>query len=359
MQTFEVESGQGAYRVEFHHDLRDLMRAAGESKRTVLLVDGNVADLYASPLDALTDAIPTLKIPALESEKTLDGVGRVVSFLQRTNATKQTTLLAIGGGIIQDIATFASHIYYRGIRWIFAPTTLLSMSDSCIGAKCGINAGAYKNQLGVFQAPSRVLICTGFLDTLSEEDIRSGYGEILKLMLTGSQGQFDDFRTALDSSGFRNPETGRFVYESLLVKKGVIEDDEYETDLRRILNYGHTFGHALEALTDFAVPHGIAVAWGLDLVNYVALKRGVLEKTVFDAVHDVVERHFAFRAPGMPDARRLIDGTRRDKKVADGKLMLAVLERPGRLKIIPVAFDAALESNVSEYIESSSVIHCD
>lgn len=359
MQPFEVTSGQGTYRVEFHDELQGLIQAVGEIQRPVLLVDENVADLYASRLEPLASSIPTLKIPAAESEKTLEGIGRVVSFLQQVNVTKQTTVLAIGGGIIQDITTFTSHVYYRGVRWVFAPTTLLSMSDSCIGAKCGINAGAFKNQLGVFHSPSRVLICTRFLETLSENDIRSGCGEILKLLLTGSAEQFERFRASLDVFGFRNPDMDRFVYESLLVKKEVIEEDEYETDLRRILNYGHTFGHALEALTDFSVPHGIAVAWGLDLVNYIALKRGILEKESFDAVHDLVERHFAFRVSRMPDARQLVDGTRRDKKVADGKLMLAILERPGRLKIFPVAFDAILEDDVSEYIESSRVLRRD
>jgi 3-dehydroquinate synthase len=271
---------------------------------------------------------------------------------------RQSTVVAIGGGIIQDIATFTAHIFYRGIKWIHVPTTLLAMSDSCIGAKCGINFGAFKNQLGVFHSPTRVLICHKFLDTLFDKDIRSGYGEILKLLLTGSPELFANLQKRLDESGFRNPELPALIYQCLNVKKGVIEADEYETDLRRILNYGHTFGHALEAVTEYEVPHGLAVAWGIDLANFISLRCDLLKEADFRSIHDFVARHFSFRVSRLVSAAELIQGARRDKKVSAGKLNLILLDRPGSLQIVPSAFDATLEANVAEYLGKHNVIHC-
>ena len=122
----------------------------------------------------------------------------MLDFLQKNNATKQTMVIVFGGGIIQDIAAFSAHLYYRGLRWIFIPTTLLAMCDSCIGAKSSINHNGFKNQLGAFYSPHRVLICLPFLDSLSDTEIISGYGEILKLLITGSAGQFRILREAVE-----------------------------------------------------------------------------------------------------------------------------------------------------------------
>jgi len=236
------------------------------------------------------------------------------------------------------------------------PTTLLSMCDSSIGAKCGINLGRFKNQLGVFQSPSRVLIALDFLATLSDRDVQSGYGEIIKLTLTGSREDFDALVAAVDAGGLRNERVAELVHRSLRVKQRVIEEDEYERDRRRILNYGHTFGHSLEGVTGHAIPHGTAVAWGVDLVNFLARERGLLDRETYDEIHAFIARHWSFALDGPVDVDALIDGTRRDKKVVDGRLTLILLAAPGDLRIVKTDFDATLRAQVAAYLGTDSVV---
>ena len=298
-------------------------------------------------------------VEATEEEKTLPGVTKVLDFLQQSNCTRQSVLITIGGGIIQDIGAFASHVYYRGIKWIFIPTTLLAMSDSCIGAKCGINFHRFKNQLGVFHSPTQVFVCLKFLDTLSDNDVLSGYGEILKLLLTGSAELFERLKNSVVSEGLRNKNLSELVYQSLKVKKGVIEVDEYETDLRRILNYGHTFGHALEAIAEYEIPHGLAVAWGVDLANWIAYRRGMLSERDFKEIHEFIAKQFHFRLSRNISTNELIQGVQRDKKISDGKISLILMEHFGSLKILPTPFDSSLEASVDEYLEHYNVISSD
>jgi 3-dehydroquinate synthase len=355
MQSLDIKSGQGDYSVEFLSPVEAVVEKIRQIPRAVLVVDRIVADLYREKLGPVLDNLPTFLLDATEEEKTLDGVARVTTWLQQNNATKTTVPVAIGGGIIQDIVSFSAHVYYRGLRWVYVPTTLLSMSDSCIGAKCCINLNTYKNQLGAFHAPGQVLLCTEFTDTLTDHDVASGYGEILKLMLTGSSEHFQRLVKSVSRGGLRNSDLTSLISDSLSVKKSVIEVDEYETNLRRILNYGHTFGHALEGLTNHEVPHGLAVAWGMDLVNFLALKRGLLSEEDFRAVHEFVRRHLPFRLSRPLQAPELIRYARRDKKVADGQVNLILAEKPGRLHIVKTPFDARLQEQITEYVVEHNV----
>lgn len=349
--SLPIASGQGDYRVDFADSLNSVMGEIARLPRAVVLIDRNIVRLYAEALAPVLAAHPVMEIDATEDEKTPDGVLRAIAFFQRTDTVKQTNVVAIGGGIIQDIATFAAHVYYRGVRWLYVPTTLLGMADSCIGAKCGINFGPFKNQLGVFHAPAHVWICLAFLDTLSDTELRSGYGEILKLHLTRSGPElFAELKETVRRDGWRNAKLAEFIRRSLEVKKGVIEEDEYEADLRRILNYGHTFGHALEAVTHHGIPHGLAVAWGIDLVNFLAWRSGMLREEEFLNVHEFVLSHFSWQLPAPVDTRALIDATRRDKKVVDGRLNLVLPDRLGSLKVVPRAYDRELEDAVATYL---------
>ena len=355
-QPLRIASAQGDYPVDFFATVSDAIREVAGIPDAFYVIDRNVAGLYESHLQSLSDE-NVLLLDATEDVKSLDGVGKVVRWLQRRNCTKNGTVVAIGGGIIQDLSTFSSHIYYRGIRWAFVPTTLLSMSDSCIGAKCGINLGDYKNQLGVFRSPSRVLIATDFIDTLTDGDVVSGYGEILKLMLTGTEEGFSRMRRVVDFGGLRNAALPELIRESLSVKKTVIEEDEYELDRRRILNYGHTFGHALESLTGHAIAHGSAVAWGIDLANFISCSRGMLDRDMFEEVSDFVRRHFALRLPMALDAEGLIAASKRDKKAADGEVSLILMQRPGDLRIVRTRFDRELESQIADYLANHNAFH--
>jgi 3-dehydroquinate synthase len=355
MNGFVVKSGQGDYSVEFHSDLDLVIKRLSTVPNPVLVIDRIVAHLWRASLTPITDRFPILLVDATEEEKSLAGVGKVCAWLQGQNATKQTTLVAIGGGITQDIVAFSAHIYYRGLRWVYLPTTLLAMSDSCIGAKCCINHERYKNQLGAFHSPWQVHVSTQFLETLGDEDVASGYGEILKLMFTGSRDHLARLIQTVTDGGLRNAELTNLLRESLEVKKAVIEVDEYEKDLRRILNYGHTFGHALETLTDHAIPHGLAVAWGMDLVNHLARRGGILADSDFRCVHEFVRNYLYCPLPRNIDTAALIAAARRDKKVADGQVNLILAEKPGSLRVVRTPFDAHLESQVRDYLQNVNV----
>ncbi len=214
-----IQSGQGAYAVDMGDPIEDAVGSLLEVP-AVVVIDGRVAELHSGALAPLLAAHPHLSMPALESEKSFEGVQRVLAFLQDTNSTKRTTLIAIGGGIIQDIASFAAHIYYRGLPWVFLPSTLLAMADSCIGAKCALNFRGFKNQIGAFHSPSRVALRTEFLSTLSDQDVLSGYGEILKLMLTEGEEAFEHLVRSVSSIGFRGDTRESLSFGASRSKRG-------------------------------------------------------------------------------------------------------------------------------------------
>lgn len=360
LEPLPIRSGQGNYCVEFSNSLHALTETLQGISDRVTIIDRKVASTYSQELAPALQKGPVLEVDATEEEKTPDGVLAVWNFFQRSNAIKSTQVVVIGGGIVQDIAQFAAHNYYRGIRWCFAPTTLLAQADSCIGGKCGINLGPYKNQLGVFHSPNKIWICLDFLKTLSDVDLCSGYGEILKLHLTRcSAGWFSDLVGSVNQGGWLNGQLGRFIRQSLEVKRGVIEEDEYEQDLRRILNYGHTFGHALESITQHEIPHGIAVAWGIDLVNFIAWQTKLIPGNHFEEVHRFIQRHFQWRLTRPVSAEDLIHATRRDKKVETGRINLILPETIGSLRITPFPFGQELSNLVKEYLKNYHVVYWD
>ncbi len=348
-----VHSGQGAYAVEFV-SMNDLKAQLENYENAVVLIDENVARLYCEPLIDFLNCNPVRLLPATEVAKEFSGITTTVQTFQNLNVTKQTTVIAIGGGIIQDIACFASHIYHRGLKWIYVPTTLLGMADSCIGAKCGINFGGYKNQIGVFHSPSRVLICQDFLNTLPNEDVLNGFGEILKLALTGSRKRFVALQKAVSDGGLRNPQLNQLIYDSLATKRFVIQEDEYELDQRRILNYGHTIGHALEAVTDNTIPHGKAVAFGIDIANFISLSRGLLCRSEYDSIHTFIQKYFG-ECPDI-DSGVLVEAMKRDKKMEDDKLNLILLKTAGDLRIVPTILDAVIKREIDLYLSQQNVV---
>ncbi|HEY5490419.1 MAG TPA: 3-dehydroquinate synthase family protein, partial [Gemmatimonadaceae bacterium] len=291
---------------------------------------------------------------ATEDSKTLAGAERIAMHLLAAKATKRTMLIVIGGGITQDISSFAAHCWHRGMPWTFVPTTLLAMADSCIGAKTAINLGGHKNQLGFFQSPTVVHIATDFTRTLEAGDIASGWGEILKLSLTHPAPFVREVMAAVARDGFRTPELPALIRASLAAKQRVIEIDEYEHDLRRILNYGHTFGHALEGLSRFAVPHGTAVAWGLDCANTIAVRRGLLAPKVAEELRAFVAAHFRVALDLWPTADALVAAARRDKKSSGGSIAMALLHAPGDIRVVPIAIDVRLTGDVQAHLDATA-----
>jgi len=242
------------------------------------------------------------------------------------------------------MGSFTSHIIKRGIDWIFIPTTLLSMVDSCIGSKSGINIGKYKNQVGSFHPPIEIYIDVSFLKTLPKKDMINGIGEMVKHVLIKGQKPYEEL---LKNVGNINE---KMIHDSLLIKKEIVEEDELEKGRRKLLNYGHTFGHALEGYTNNKIPHGLGVLIGMDMANYFSVKRGMLKKEKFDMLHleisKLVGRHVL-----MSDIKKYIEFLKMDKKVVGDSVDAILCKDVGNICIERIKFDKELIKNISDYLD--------
>lgn len=227
-----------------------------------IVIDRNVYNLDESCFQNVNSKYFFI-FDAIENNKTIESVLKIIDLLFEVKFNKKNKLLVIGGGITQDVGGFVSAIYKRGIKWTLVPTTILSMTDSCIGGKVGVNRVS-KNMLGLFCAPNKVIISDSFISSLKNDDVISGIGEALKLSLIGGETSYKYFK---DNYNENTINYINLIKMSTSVKKLIIELDELEINERRVLNYGHTFGHALESASNYFIPHGIAVIFGIYIIN--------------------------------------------------------------------------------------------
>lgn len=349
METLNISSKLYDYSVDFIDHFADTLKTF-DPETTAFVIDGRVYELYREQF-CLTDESKVYFMEAAEQKKNMDTVMEIISFWQKLGVRKNWKVVCIGGGITQDVTTIASNLFLRNVEWYFFPTTLLSMCDSCIGGKCGINVGEYKNQIGVFYPPKKIFIDVRFIDTLSRDDYINGWGELLKFSLTNDP----DFYEELKSEERYIPceKIAYYIHKGLGVKKKVIEEDEFESDLRRILNYGHTFGHALEAYTHHAVPHGKGVIWGIDVVNYIAWKKNLIAEELYREIKALIRRAFLPEEIAIDKPGALFDIIRTDKKVKGNMIHLAVLDGPSHLIVYPVPLGAELEQLFESYVEET------
>jgi 3-dehydroquinate synthase len=295
--------------------------------KEVVLVDKNVRQLYDIQHTKL------IEIEALEENKCMDTVLMVAEKLLEFGFDKGNTLVVIGGGITQDIGAYTAKTFKRGIQWKFIPTTLLSQCDSCIGGKTALNFKHYKNQLALFSAPQQVIIDTRFLETLKQRDIDSGMGEIVKLFITGGDyyvQQFDGFTVS------------ECIFHALMIKKQIIQYDEFEVFERKALNYGHSFGHVIESLTNYEIPHGEAVMLGIEIVN----RMGSFDEDITYLVNKFTNfgkiRHLK--------AEDIVAGLRTDKKVTNGVISIVYVEQPGETRFVDIPLDDKLTQIVHDLL---------
>lgn len=265
------------YNVSFNYDFGFLSDIA-KKQNLFYVIDKNVYNLYSHMFkDIFNSDSPNICIvEANEENKVIETFLSISSKITEAVSSKRNTLLvSIGGGIIQDITGFIAGTLYRGIGWIYVPTTLLAACDSCIGGKSSLNYNKYKNLIGSFYPPDEIYICTLFFDTLSELDYKSGLGEIVKFnVLRGIEG-ISELENEIELLIRRDKETvNKFIKSSLGFKKYYIENDEFDRGVRLHLNFAHTFGHALETSSNYSIPHGCAVVIGMLIANHISLLRG-------------------------------------------------------------------------------------
>jgi 3-dehydroquinate synthase len=349
-ETLVIQSHRGPYAVRFEDDI-----AAGigtlPPETTHVIIDDRVAGLYRSELAGALELPSVLRIEAREPSKSLDRFPAYVSHLVEHTIRRDHTLVAIGGGIVQDITCFLAATMLRGVAWRFFPTTLLAQADSCIGSKSSINAGAAKNILGTFTPPQEIVISTRFLETLDERDVRSGIGEILKVHAIEGPEAFDGI--ARDYSRLSN-DAGmirRYIRRALEIKQRYIEIDEFDRGARNIFNYGHSFGHAIETATEFAVPHGIAVTIGMDMANFVAMRSGIADEEVFRRMHPTLKTNFrGFETHPVPPEPFFL-ALAKDKKNVGADLTLILPDGKAALAKRIFPNDQAFRAMCVEYLE--------
>lgn len=341
------------YSVEFVCDFEKELDNFGDA--TTYVIDKNVYKLYEKKLKKI-DRDNIYFMDAEESKKNMDTVMEIIYFWKSIHVKKNWTVVCIGGGIVQDVTTIASNLYLRNIQWYFFPTTLLSMCDSCIGGKCGINLGEFKNQIGVFYPPQKIFIDIHFIETLSYGDYLNGWGELLKFSLTNDINFYNKLKS--EKKYIPCDSIDEYIYMGLNVKKLIVEEDEFESDLRRILNYGHTFGHALEAYTHNQIPHGKGVIWGIDVVNFIAWKKALITEEYYYDIKNLIKRAFIPNKIKIQEPDKLFEIIKTDKKVSNNTLNFAMLNAPSHLIVYPIYIDEELYKLFINYLEDTDDYYC-
>ncbi len=326
MLKLEIKSRTGPYSAFFGQEF-DFVRSLAAMPNAAYVIDANVQRLYSKQLSAIPqEAI--ISFEATEENKSLDGANLIYDKMIERAAKRNSTLVAIGGGITQDVAGFAASTLYRGIDWCFVPTTLLAQADSCIGGKTSLNYKQYKNLLGTFCPPKSIFIETSFVKTLSDLDFHSGMGEVVKLHLIDAKSEAD-----LDAIGglarIRKDDSkkiGLIVQKSLRIKAEFIQEDEFDKGRRNLLNYGHCFGHALETASDYRVPHGIGVMAGILFAAIASKKRGSITAARFGQIAECVRPNITLNTSDLhlDGETRILEAMKKDKKRVGSGLSLVL-----------------------------------
>ncbi len=335
--TLQVNLGDRSYSILFAEDLTAEVRAlvselAASSRRIAVVTDRNVATIQASTLKGLFADAPTLVVPSGEESKSIPEFGRVLDFLAGQGLDRSAAVFAVGGGVVGDLAGFAAASYLRGVDYYQVPTTLLSMVDSSVGGKTGVNLKAGKNLAGAFHQPRRVFVATGFLKLLPLREFAAGMAEVIKTALLGDRLLFEDLeRAALSPGDIRLAWTVRVCCG---IKARLVEADEREradSGGRALLNLGHTFGHAIEQVTGYGTYlHGEAVAVGLCAAARLSRRMGLLGDPEVARVESVVRAHaLPTRLRSRLPVADLMAAMARDKKARAGMLRFVVLRSLG------------------------------
>lgn len=346
--SFDIQSASGAYRVAIGEDL--VRAATAAPTHRIFIVDR----LLRPQVQFVSD--PIIEIEATEENKALDRMAPIIEQLKRFGATRETEIVAVGGGIVQDIATFVASVYMRGLRWQYFPTTLLGMVDSCIGGKSSINVGMYKNLVGNFHPPAQILIDLAFIDSLDAAQLISGMMESVKICYARGVEEFGAYLKLPHTVPLGRDTAARIIEQSLRAKKWFIETDEFDQAERLLLNFGHTFGHALESATHFDVPHGIAVGVGMLTACRFAENTGRLSERGKRLAGALVEHVRALLVP-VSHTLSSLDGVspqslfqhfKNDKKHSQSHYRVIVPVRDGELERISLERNEATSESIIE-----------
>ena len=313
------------------------------SGKVGVVTDRNLAAHYLKPVARVLKAsgynVVPIVLPPGERTKTLRSIGTVMDALVEARFERSSTLLALGGGVIGDITGFAAAIYQRGIPFVQVPTSLVAQVDSSVGGKTGVDHPKGKNLIGAFNQPRAVLIDPATLRTLPEREWIAGLAEVIKYGVIEDEEFFEYVERHMPAIlALSDAPVTHIVKRSCEIKARVVSEDEHEADRRRILNFGHTIGHALESLGGYrGLIHGEAVAVGMVYEADLARHLGYCDQAVVTRLRTLIEAAgLPVRIPNVP-FRALWDAMQQDKKVSAGTVYCVVPERIGSVRIVPLA----------------------
>ncbi len=350
--NFTVKSSPKNYELIIDKDepVKSIINLLEENKKNTLFIDKNVFSLYFGNLNLEDKNVYIFE--AIEENKDIEHALELIYYLENIGFTKSEKLIVVGGGIVEDIGAFVGATFKRGINWIFFPTTLLSMCDSCIGGKTGLNYRGVKNQVALFSSPYKIILNTNFIKTLNYNEIRSGLGEISKLCITGGEYFFDLYNSiVIDGKIDSFEDYLKLILSALYVKKAVIEEDEFEFNYRKSLNYGHTLGHAIEVMSQYKIPHGQAVAIGTIIANYLACIYGYLDRDKCDYIKKRLLNIIDKEDLSNLNINRTLELIKKDKKVQGNKLTLVAIKELGNTVFIKINIDDKLFNHIKSILE--------
>ncbi|MBP5515866.1 MAG: 3-dehydroquinate synthase [Bacteroidales bacterium] len=312
-----------------------------------IIVDENT---FTHCLPVLVGSVSALEqaeffeVPVGEEAKSLEVAAQLWGALLESGADRNSVIVNLGGGCVSDLGGFVAAGFKRGIRYINVPTTLIGMVDAAIGGKTAVNLGNAKNQVGFFHQPEAVCICPDFLDTLHDVDLESGFFEMAKTLLLSDDKAFDELITAVEGcKSLPLDVVKRFVPQCVDFKNCVVGADLMEKSVRKILNLGHTFGHAIESfLMDCGqpLPHGAAVGIGLKCELYLSVKKIGMSEKVYDSLCRILQTFVTVPKFSLRDTEKIISYMHQDKKNREGLILCVLLQEIG----VPV-IDVALDEN--------------
>ena len=338
MRKIKVELGSNSYEMRVGAGLLARtglwLKEKGFSGKAVIITDATVKDLYGDALSqGLTNAgfkVTTLEVPAGEEQKSLETAGRLYHELTSAHAERTTLILALGGGVIGDLAGFVAATYMRGVPLIQIPTTLLAQVDSSIGGKVAVDHGQLKNTIGVFYQPRLVISDIDTLKTLPATELANGLAEVIKSAAIRNKVFFSYLESTLGRiKSLDVAVLEETVFQTAGIKAEIVEKDEKDLGLRSILNYGHTIGHAVESASDFQLQHGKAVAIGMTAAARISNRIGILDGNEVVRLKNIIEK--AGLPTEMPDLKMedIISAMKHDKKVLQDKVRFVLLKSIG------------------------------
>ena len=340
MNTIKVDTSK-KYDVIVGKDLIDnageyIIKVAKPSK-TLIISDDNVASLYLGRLVASLNSsgfeCESFVIPHGEESKNAENLIKILNYAAEKRLSRSDLFIALGGGVVGDLAGFAAAVYLRGVKLVQVPTTLLSAVDSSVGGKTAIDLDVGKNLAGAFYQPSLVLCDYTTLNTLTDEIFTDGTGEVIKYALLGN--------TELFNHLLENGKKFDYEYvitECVKMKRDIVCADEFDTGKRMTLNLGHTVGHAIETANEYKLSHGKCVAAGMAIITLAAVKNGICEKETYDKIIDILEK---FGLPTSTDFGfdKLFEIMTADKKIMNGGITLTIPTRLGECIMKKMSLD--------------------